>query len=172
MLVSLGVIVLVVAVLALVNRHGTNNTANRTVIVTGTPSRSNVPESPSVSKSSGSPTTRSSSPTSAPAGSTSASSSPPAAGALPVVVLNNTRLSGLGARAAAELQAQGYTVTSVGNYRNNIVSTCAYYDPSTPGAEQAAAALQSKFSWIARTKAKFDGLPAGPVVLVLTADIP
>jgi hypothetical protein len=61
-------------------------------------------------------------------------------------------------------------VTSVGNMTNNILSTCAYYDPSTAGAKEAAQALQAQFPTIRRVEPRFPELPAGPVVVVLTPD--
>jgi hypothetical protein len=61
-------------------------------------------------------------------------------------------------------------VTSIGNLRNDIISTCAYYDPAASGARTAAAMLMRQFPAIKRTAPKFDGLPAGPVVVVLTPD--
>ena len=61
-------------------------------------------------------------------------------------------------------------MTSTGNLTNNIVSTCAYYDPATPGAQAAAQALQTQFPTIKRVVPKFAELPAGPVVVVLTSD--
>jgi len=61
-------------------------------------------------------------------------------------------------------------VTSTGNLVNDIVSTCAYFDPADPGAEAAARALQAQFPTIKRVAPKFAQLPAGPIVVVLTRD--
>jgi hypothetical protein len=85
-------------------------------------------------------------------------------------VLNNTTTSGLAKGAAQRFEAGGWTVTSYSNYSNNIASTCAYYDPSAPGAKAAAEALQQQYPTIKRVKPKFDGLVAGPVVVILTSD--
>ena len=50
--------------------------------------------------------------------------------AVPLVVLNNTNKTGLADTAAGRFRAGGWTVTSTGNLVNNIISTCAYYDPN------------------------------------------
>jgi hypothetical protein len=103
-------------------------------------------------------------------GTSSAAPGAPAAGKLPLVVLNNTETHGLAAQAKASFEAGGWQVTSIGNLQNSILSTCAYYDPDTAGAQQAAQALMQQFPAIKRTAPKFDGLPAGPIVVVLTPD--
>jgi hypothetical protein len=113
----------------------------------------------------------SSSSASSPASSTPASStSAPSLKSVPLVVLNNTSKSGLAETAAGRFKAGGWTVSNTGNLVNNIISTCAYYDPSVPNAQAAATALQVQFPAIKRVVAKFDGLPAGPIVVVLTSD--
>lgn len=95
---------------------------------------------------------------------------------VPLIVLNNTTIGGLAAQAAERFQAGGWTVTRFGNYQNDIASTCAYYDPSTPGAQAAAEALQRQYPTIKRVQPKFapapgaQPLPPGPVVVVLTPD--
>lgn len=117
------------------------------------------------------PKTSTSSPrksSSAPTKSTSSTSA--AAGKLPLVVLNNTTTQGLASQAKATFVAGGWQVTSVGNLKDNILSTCAYYDPNTPGAQQAAEALMRQFPAIKRTAPKFAELPSGPIVVVLTPD--
>jgi hypothetical protein len=89
---------------------------------------------------------------------------------LPLVVLNNTTITGLAQQAAAQFRAGGWTVTSYGNLQNDIISTCAYYDPSVPGAQASATALRQQFPAIKRVVPKFPQLPAGPIVVVLTSD--
>ena len=89
---------------------------------------------------------------------------------VPLIVLNNTTIGQLAQQAADRFRAGGWTVTSVGNLQNEILSTCAYYDPSDPQAKAAAHALRQQFPTIKRTKPKFPELPAGPVVVVLTPD--
>lgn len=87
-------------------------------------------------------------------------------------MLNNTTVPGLAQQAAARFEAGGWTVTHVANFQNEIISTCAYYDPASADAKAAAQALQRQFPVIKRIKAKFAELPSGPVVVVLTPDYP
>jgi hypothetical protein len=89
---------------------------------------------------------------------------------VPLVVLNSTSVTGLAQRAASTFETGGWTVTNSGNIQNNILSTCAYYDASSQQNLQVANALMAQFPAIKRVKEKFDGLPAGPVVVVLTSD--
>jgi hypothetical protein len=92
-------------------------------------------------------------------------------GSLPLIVLNNTTTPNLARDAAQRFEAAGWKVTSYDeNYRNDILSTAAYYDPSVAGAKAAATALQKQFPTIKRVVPKFAGLPSGPVVVVLTTD--
>jgi LytR cell envelope-related transcriptional attenuator len=86
------------------------------------------------------------------------------------VVLNNTTVNGLATQAATAFRAGGWTVTSIGNLSDDIISTCAYYDPSAAGAQAAAQALRTQFPAVKRAVPKFGGLPAGPIVVVLTSD--
>ena len=90
--------------------------------------------------------------------------------AIPLIVLNNTNKTGLADTAAGRFRAGGWTVTSTGNLVNNIASTVAYYDPSVANAQAAATELQTQFPAIKRVVAKFSGLPAGPIIVVLTSD--
>jgi LytR cell envelope-related transcriptional attenuator len=166
-LATLGAAVLVIAVIALRNPEGHGPAgAVRTTTSTAAPPAApkSVPKS-TASSAPGTPAAATVSPTSA---------APPAAAArLPLVVLNNTPVRGLAARAQARFQAGGWTVTSLGNLSDNtgnIVSTSAYFDPAVPGAETAARALQAQFPAIRRLAPKFAQLPAGPIVVVLTSD--
>jgi len=87
-----------------------------------------------------------------------------------LIVLNNSGRSGLALTAADRFRSAGWTVTSTGDFTGGIVSTAAYYDPNIPGAQAAAESLQRQFPAIHRVKAKFTGLPEGPIVVVLTTD--
>lgn len=88
----------------------------------------------------------------------------------PLVVLNNTTISGLASEAATRFEQGGWTVDHVGNLTNDIISTCAYYDPSVAHARAAATALRRQYPTIQRVEPRFDGLDDGPVVVVLTPD--
>jgi hypothetical protein len=99
----------------------------------------------------------------------SATSSPAGSGRLPLIVLNNT--SQVSASTAAQRFEQGgWTVTDTSTFDGSILSTAVYYDPAVSGAQAAAEALQQQFPAIKRVKERFDGLPAGPIVVVLTSD--
>ena len=89
---------------------------------------------------------------------------------VPLIVLNNTTIPHLAQQAAQRFEAGGWTVTSYSNYQNDILSTCAYYDPTVAGAQAAAEALQAQYPTIKRVEPKFPQLPSGPVVVVLTPD--
>jgi hypothetical protein len=170
-LAVLGVVVLVVAVIAI------SEPKSHTKDAGGAPS-STAPASSTAPRTSASPTpTRSSAKPSSslslgettPAPS-SASSSASGAAKLPLVVLNNTTTNGLATDAAQAFRNGGWTVSDIGNLQDDIVSSCAYYDPSVDGAKAAATALRTQFPGIRRVVEKFSELPSGPVVVVLTSD--
>jgi hypothetical protein len=126
--------------------------------------------SQSISSSSAASRPASSSPKPSPTHSqVSATSSTAGSGRLPLIVLNNT--SAVSASTAAQRFEQGgWTVTDTNTFAGSILSTAVYYDPDVSGALAAAQALQQQFPAIKRVKAKFDGLPAGPIIVVLTSD--
>jgi hypothetical protein len=88
----------------------------------------------------------------------------------PVIVLDNTGRPSLARSATTLFQRAGWTVTETSTFDGDILSTAAYYDPMTTGAQAAAEALQVQFPAIQRVRPKFDGLPQGPIVVVLTYD--
>jgi hypothetical protein len=88
----------------------------------------------------------------------------------PLIVLDNTSRPALARTATALFQRAGWTVTETSTFDGDILSTAAYYDPAVTGAQAAAEALQLQFPVIQRVRPKFDGLPRGPVVVVLTYD--
>ena len=88
----------------------------------------------------------------------------------PIVIMNNTTTTGLAAGAKQRFESAGWTVSSIGTMSNNVVSTCAYYDPAVKGSRHVAKALRREFPTIKRVARRFAELPPGPVVLVLTWD--
>jgi hypothetical protein len=175
LLALVGVAVLAVAIIALHNPKSTGPDAAGG----SSPAASGTTPSSSGATSTSTGPTPSSRATTTPAVSRSTSPSDSAenssealaaAQTVPLVVLNNTTISGLAAQAATRFEDGGWTVTSEGNLTNNIISTCAYYDPDVTGAEKAAKALQAQYPTIKRVEPKFDELPSGPVVVVLTPD--
>jgi LytR cell envelope-related transcriptional attenuator len=153
----LGVVVLVVALIAI--RHPNRNdttpgSATRTVTIPTSSSQSPLSRPPSTSTSA-----------------TQSSSAAGLVGALPLKVLNATSTPNLASQAADQFEAGGWTVTAVDeNYSNNILSTAVYYDPSVANAQSVADALQHQFPAIKRVEPKFTPLVDGPVVVILTSD--
>ncbi len=166
-LAVLGVAVAVLAIVALGQPKGHQAAkANSSAAAVTSPRPSTTPPTTSAAPS----TSKSSSTSSSPTSSTTASTAGIGVKSVPLVVLNSTSQSGLAASAAKTFVAGGWTVTSSGNIVNNILSTCAYYDPSDPQNQVAAEALMAQFPSIKRVVQKFSGLPAGPIVVVLTSD--
>ena len=91
---------------------------------------------------------------------------------IPLVVLNNTTTPHLAEQAAQRFESGGWTVSRYANYQNDILSTCAYYNPQIPQAKAAALALQAQFPTIKRVEPQFAELNsyASPVVIILTPD--
>ncbi len=152
----LGVVVAVVALVAL--RHPNGRQAKAVPLGTSTVTATST-RTQTAQPSTHAPTSPHKS------GSTSAAAHP-----IPLVVLNSTSTSGLAETAKHRFEAAGWTVTSTGNIQNDILSTCAYYDPNDPANQQAALELQQRFPAIKRVKERFPELPAGPIVVVLTTD--
>ncbi|HEY0168292.1 MAG TPA: LytR C-terminal domain-containing protein [Jatrophihabitans sp.] len=87
-----------------------------------------------------------------------------------LTVLDNTGRPELARSAGDRFTQGGWTVTEVGAFDGDILSTAAYYDPSAAGSQAAAEALRTQFPVIQRVLPKFDGLGPGAVVVVLTYD--
>ncbi len=173
-IVILGIVVAVAAVVALHQPKG-----HDAAVASGSgAAASTTPTTPTGSSASGTETTpgfgtEATTPgfgTASAPGSGSAATSTDALKTTPLVVLNNTTRSGLAQTAAKQFEAGGWTVRSTGNLSDDILSTCAYYDPAVANSMQAATALQQQFPAIKRVVPKFAGLPSGPIVVVLTTD--
>jgi cytoskeletal protein RodZ len=162
LLVLVGAAVAIVAVTALHHPNGRlAASASQTQTSSSSPASASSKPKSSAPKSSqaASPTASHSTPSSSPAG----------GGRLPLVVLNNSSTT-TASTAADRFQQAGWTVTDTSTFEGSILSTAAYYDPNVAGAQAAAEALQQQFPAIKRVKEKFDGLPGGPIVVVLTSD--
>lgn len=92
------------------------------------------------------------------------STSPDAPAAPRVVVLNETRRTGLAAETAARLRARGWRVDRVGNFRGNVGETTVYYPR---GAEQAARALAADLVGVDRVRPVFPGIAPDRLTVVL-----
>jgi hypothetical protein len=82
-----------------------------------------------------------------------------------VTVLNNSRIQGLAASVADELQGRGWGVDTVGNYTGQLSETTLYYPP---GELRAAQLLARQFQRISRIEPRPTGLPGSGLTLVLT----
>jgi hypothetical protein len=82
-------------------------------------------------------------------------------------VLNNSRIDGLAARAAARFSAAGWPVAATGNYRGRLTATTLFYGP---GQEPAARAFAARFPGVARVQPRTAGLPGSGLTVVLTRD--
>ncbi|HEY4420273.1 MAG TPA: LytR C-terminal domain-containing protein [Pseudonocardia sp.] len=87
----------------------------------------------------------------------------------PLRVYNNSTITGLAARAAADFRNAGWQVEEVGNYPSGIIPTSTvYYRPGT-GEQQAAQALADQFGL--RAEARFSGLDeASPGLIVIATN--
>jgi hypothetical protein len=167
--VALGVVVAAVAITALTQHKSGKVSGSRTTVF-------NTVAPSTVSRSTSAARSTSHAPTHTPSTSASTRTSTGAttdAKSVPLIVLNDTTTSGLARGAAQRFTNGGWKVTSSGNLPSgisDILSTCAYYDPSVTGAKAAAQALQAQYPTIKRVRPRFDQLPSGPVVVVLTSD--
>jgi hypothetical protein len=83
----------------------------------------------------------------------------------PLRVYNNSTISGLAARAAADFRNAGWQVEEVGNYPSGIIPTSTvYYRPGT-SEQQAAQALASQFGL--RVEQRFSGLDEASAGLIV-----
>lgn len=169
-LLLVGVSVAAIAVLALHHPASQQAAASENQHLATTPNNpgSTATSSASTPASSGSSDSTASDNSTA-SGNSAGGSSVAGSGKLPLIVLNNT--SNTPASVAADrFRQSGWTVTDISTFEGAILSTAAYYDPNVSGAQSAATELQREFPAIHRVKPKFDGLPDGPVVVVLTSD--
>lgn len=87
---------------------------------------------------------------------------------LPVLVLNNTRVAGLAARAAVTIRARNWPVRGTGNYRDRRVSvTTVYY---AAGEEGVARLFATRFPAVRLVLPRPVGLPGTGLTVVLTRD--
>jgi hypothetical protein len=86
-----------------------------------------------------------------------------------VVVLNATRRTGLGSKVARQLRADGWTVTSVGNWRRTLVSNTTVFSEGQPAA---AATMVGDLPTGGSIEVPLSGMPSGKLVVVVGADYP
>jgi hypothetical protein len=93
----------------------------------------------------------------------------PVAAKAPVVVLNQTGVTGLAARVQKQLEAGGWTVTGIDDFRGNVPATTVYYPP---GLKAAAKALMAQFPDIGRIRPAFAGISTTQLTVILSKDFP
>ena len=85
----------------------------------------------------------------------------------PLTVLNNSRYTGLAARAAEKFRAAGWPIRETGNAGGRFRTTTVYYEP---GQRAAAEALARRFPDIRRVLPRFAELPGRGLTVVVTRD--
>ncbi len=88
---------------------------------------------------------------------------------LAVVVLNQTRRTGLARRVADVLRNRGWSVVAIGNFRGTVAVTTVYYPP---GAQAQAGDLAQALAVAPRTRPIFRGLPTTRLTVVVTDNYP
>ncbi|MBC8092678.1 MAG: LytR C-terminal domain-containing protein [Pseudonocardia sp.] len=88
---------------------------------------------------------------------------------MPLRVYNNSTITGLAARGAADFEAAGWTVTDTGGYNGRIPVSTVYYREGT-AEKDAADFLADAFGL--RAQPRFDGIEdSSPgVIVILTKD--
>ncbi|MCU1647510.1 MAG: Non-specific serine/threonine protein kinase [Nocardia sp.] len=116
-------------------------------------------------------TTAPSATTTAPVTTTPPPPTTPAAGAvdktIPVRVLNNSMVSGLAAKTANDLAADGWNIAETGNYGTGVISKTTVYYGSSAGEKAAALAIANQLGITAEPR--FAGImdsPPGIIVIV------
>jgi hypothetical protein len=93
----------------------------------------------------------------------------PLAAKASVIILNQSGVSGLAAQVRDRLQAGGWTVTGIDDFRGNVPATTVYYPP---GLQAAAKALMAQFPEIGRIRPAFSGISATQLTVILSKDFP
>ena len=88
---------------------------------------------------------------------------------VPVVVLNQTIVSGLAARFQKELEAGGWAVSDIDDFRGNVPATTVYFPP---GLRPAAKALMAQFPQVGRIRPAFPGISTTQLTVILGKDFP
>jgi hypothetical protein len=86
-----------------------------------------------------------------------------------VVVLNQTTVTGLAAQFQEELEAGGWTVSGIDDFRGNVPATTVYFPP---GLRAAAKALMAQFPQVGRIRPAFPGISTTQLTVILSKDFP
>ena len=93
----------------------------------------------------------------------------PTAARAAVIGLNQTGVAGLAARVKERLEAGGWTVTGIDDFRGNVPATTVYYPR---GLQAAARALMAQFPEIGRIRPAFSGISTTQLTVILSKDFP
>jgi hypothetical protein len=137
-----------------------------TAASTGSPSVSGRPSPSPSASTAGSPSAQPSTPPAPPARPTSTAPARPPVVHAPLVVLNETRQTGLAAEVAQRLRAKGWTVTGVGNWRGSVPATTVYY----PAGMLAAARALAYDLGVDRIRPRVPGMLGNRLTVVLHDD--
>jgi cytoskeletal protein RodZ len=168
-LLGLAGVALIIGLITVFGGNG-DGSANETQPPRPPATSTSTPSAPSTSAR---PPSSTSTSVSAPTTTTTTTTVPPGDGngepakSIPVRVLNNSKVKGLAATAAADLKADGWQVTEVGNYSaTNVPTTTVYFRPGTDE-EAAARALAASFGLQVEPRiAGIQSQPAGVIVIV------
>lgn len=94
---------------------------------------------------------------------------PPSVPRPTVVVFNQTSRNGLAAAFAVRLEAAGWRVRAVDNWRGTVPQTTVYYPR---GERRAAQALAAAFAGVDRIHPRVSGMPAKDLTVILTSEFP
>jgi hypothetical protein len=108
-------------------------------------------------------------PTTAPTTTPTTTPSPPTVDKVPIVVLNQTGISGLAAQFQKELEAGGWEVSGIDDFRGNVPATTVYFPP---GLRPVAKALMAQFPQIGRIHPAFSGISTSQLTVILGKDFP
>lgn len=92
-----------------------------------------------------------------------------AAREVPVVLFNQTTRTGLATAFQEVLEADGWTVPTVDDWRGTVPATTVYYPP---GMQAGAKALMAEFPDIARIRPSFPGIPDEALTVILCKEFP
>ena len=93
----------------------------------------------------------------------------PAVEKVPVIVLNQTPVRGLAATFQEQLEAGGWTVAGIDDFRGNVPATTVYFPP---GLRPVAKALMAQFPEIGRIRPAFTGISTTQLTVILGKDFP
>lgn len=88
---------------------------------------------------------------------------------VPIVLFNQTTVSGLAASFRTKLEAGGWTVAAVDDFRGNVPATTVYFPP---GLRPVAKALMAQFPEIGRIRPAFSGISTTQLTVILSKDFP